>query len=231
MWQDTGNASSRDRNPPNFTSERWHTSQPSLRLDVSVGINVYESNFVCLHFALSGTAVLKSVRRALQSPSGNRYILSPECSIPTGGGGIYMCVCVWYLLYSPPSVHVWHKAVFRWVWSQGCGPDASGSPQKCLWLRRHSPKRGRLRNQAMNLTPPKSVKAWGTAPWGQRYLQWWGIPDQNRAAHYTAGRPKCDPITGEAHQSQGYIYIYICVCVCVCVCVWVENGLAKYWAR
>ena len=32
----------------------------------------------------------------------------------------------------PTSIWVWHKAVLRWVQSQGCSPDTSGSPKNAL---------------------------------------------------------------------------------------------------
>ena len=34
--------------PHNFTSGWWHTPKPSLRLDISLGINAYVLTFVCL---------------------------------------------------------------------------------------------------------------------------------------------------------------------------------------
>ena len=49
----------------------------------------------------------------------------------------------------------------------------------------HSSKEGR---QAINLTPSKRIKAWGTASWGQRDLQRRGTPDRKRAVDTTAGR-------------------------------------------
>ena len=35
----------------------------------------------------------------------------------------------WYLLYALPSLQEWHKAVFRWVRSQGHSQDAFSSPK------------------------------------------------------------------------------------------------------
>ena len=45
---------------------------------------------------------------------------------------------------------------------------ANPSSPSCCGLLWHSPKKGRLRRQAITLTPPRSVKARGTAPWGSR---------------------------------------------------------------
>ena len=50
----------------------------------------------------------------------------------------------------------------------------------------------RLRRRAINPTPPKRVKAWGAAPWGQRWcIQWWNTPERHAT---TAGRER--PTTG-----------------------------------
>ena len=48
----------------------------------------------------------------------------------------------------------------------GAGPKSTCGRrfQKCLGPRRHSPKKGRLRRQAINLTTPRRVKAWGDGP-------------------------------------------------------------------
>ena len=42
---------------PTFTSGWWHTPRPTLQLNVS-----YVSNFVCLHFAISNTEVVISLK-------------------------------------------------------------------------------------------------------------------------------------------------------------------------
>ena len=72
----------------------------------------------------------------------------------------------------------------------GAGPQLTRARHFEKYLRpcRHSPKEGCLRRQAINLTPPKKVKAWGTAPWGQRDLQCRGTPDLNHAVDTTTGR-------------------------------------------
>ena len=74
---------------------------------------------------------------------------------------------VWYVLIfviRPTSVRVWHKAVFQ------VGPVAGSKPrhvrqfQKCLGPHRLSPFLERLRRPAINLTPPRRVKAWEDGP-------------------------------------------------------------------
>ena len=53
----------------------------------------------------------------------------------------------WYLLYNPPSVQVWHKAVFRWVRVQGQSPHIPSSPKNasgsvCIPLKIYIRKKG-----------------------------------------------------------------------------------------
>ena len=62
-----------------------------------------------------------------------------------------------YLSSIPPTGRVWHKAFLRWVWAQGRSADALGIPK-------NASKKGHLRCQAINLTPPRRVKAQGDAP-------------------------------------------------------------------
>ena len=51
------------------------------------------------------------------------------------------------------------------------------------------PFSGRLRRRAINPTPPKRVKAWGTAPWGQRWcIQWWNTPDRTAQRYHGRSR-------------------------------------------
>ena len=69
-----------------------------------------------------------------------------------------------YLLTSPPNGQVWHKAFFTVGAGAGLEPTRVWQSQKCLRPRRHSPKEGRLRRLAINLTPPKRVKDWGDGP-------------------------------------------------------------------
>ena len=103
---DTWDAPSRDGNPWNFTSSWWHNPKPSLRLNVSAGINAYVSNFVCLHFALLDTEVLNSLeelcitrvatviflRQSAQLSVGSVYIvIHRHCFIMC----VCVCVCVW----------------------------------------------------------------------------------------------------------------------------------------
>ena len=42
------------------------------------------------------------------------------------------------------------------------------TPPQCLNPCRHSPKKRRLKHQALNLVPQEKVRAWGTALWGSR---------------------------------------------------------------
>ena len=76
VWLDTWDAPSRDQNPPNFTSGWWHTPKSSPRLNVSLGINAYVSNFVCLHFAQSDTEVLNSLEELLHYASGKLKVIN-----------------------------------------------------------------------------------------------------------------------------------------------------------
>ena len=62
--------------------------------------------------------------------------------------------------YAPSSIQVWHKAFFRWVRAHSHTPTHVRQSQKC-W---HFPKEGCLKCQAINLTPPMKVKAWGDGP-------------------------------------------------------------------
>ena len=63
------------------------------------------------------------------------------------------------------------------------------------------PFSGRLRRRAINPTPPKRVKAWGAAPWGQRWcIQWWNTPEQTEQLATTVGR-EC-PTTGHKAASS-----------------------------
>ena len=65
-----------------------------------------------------------------------------------------------YLSSVQPSGRVWYKVFFR---CPGAGPypRRARQLQKYLGPRRHSPKNGCLRRQAINLIPPRRVKAWG----------------------------------------------------------------------
>ena len=69
-----------------------------------------------------------------------------------------------YFSTVPPSEQEWHKAFLRWVRAQGCRPDSPGSSKKCLGPYRHSPEKGCLRCQAINLNLPRRVKAWLDCP-------------------------------------------------------------------
>ena len=64
----------------------------------------------------------------------------------------------------PPNRRVWHKAFLRWVRAQGHCPDTPGISKNNLRARWHSPKKGRLRLQAINLNPPRRVTVWWDGP-------------------------------------------------------------------
>ena len=62
-----------------------------------------------------------------------------------------------YLSSVPSTGRVWHKI-------RAQGRSHAKHFQKFRGLRRYSPKEGRLRCQAINLTSQKRVKAWGDGP-------------------------------------------------------------------
>ena len=57
LWLDTMDASSWDQNPPNFTLDRWHNTQPFGDLISAREFNAYVLTFVCLRFTQSDTGV------------------------------------------------------------------------------------------------------------------------------------------------------------------------------
>ena len=61
---------------------------------------------------------------------------------------------------------------FRWVRLQGLSPHVS--VLKMPWAPSAFPFSGCFRC----LTLLRRVKAWGMAPWGQRYNQWWDTPER-----------------------------------------------------
>ena len=63
-----------------------------------------------------------------------------------------------YLSSVPLTGRVWHKTFFKVVPGAGREPTRVQHSQKCLGPRRHSPKKGHLRRQAINLTSPRRVK-------------------------------------------------------------------------
>ena len=67
----------------------------------------------------------------------------------------------WYLSYVQPTGRVWYNALF--LVGQGDEPKP-GQAQKCLGPRRYSHKNGWLRREAIHLTIPRWVRAWGTVP-------------------------------------------------------------------
>ena len=68
-----------------------------------------------------------------------------------------------FLLSIPSLDKYGTRPFFRWVWAQSRSRCTRQSP-KYLGPCRHSSKEGRLRRQAINVTPPKRVKAWGDSP-------------------------------------------------------------------
>ena len=104
-----------------------------------------------------------------------------------------------YLSPGLPTRGMQHKAILRWV-RVSCRTQHS---PKYLRFRRNAPKKGHLKRQAINLTLPKRVKAVETAPLRPERSpvssKTW--PDPCRRQH---GWPKCDPTTGEAHQTRGF---------------------------
>ena len=95
----------------------------------------------------------------------------------------------------PPTGRVWHKAFLKVNSGAGPQPRQTQYSPKCLGPHGHSPKKSRLRCHAINLTPPKRVKACLDAPLKlevcpeRRHTR----PDPCRWYH---GPPKRDPSTG-----------------------------------
>ena len=65
------------------------------------------------------------------------------------------------------------KRLFRWIRAQGPWRRHARLLEKSLRTHRHSPKNGRLRRQALNLTPLKGVKTWGHGTLGLTKLTVW----------------------------------------------------------
>ena len=65
---------------------------------------------------------------------------------------------VWYLSYVPPTRWVWHKTFFRWVWAQSRSVDTPNRSKSALFPVQYSPKKGRLRHQAINLASPMRLE-------------------------------------------------------------------------
>ena len=72
-----------------------------------------------------------------------------------------------YLSFIPPTGRVQHKA---FLGGSGCKtvPWYTWWVKKCPRSRYHSPKKGHLRRQVINLAPPWRVRAWGTSSQGLR---------------------------------------------------------------
>ena len=69
-----------------------------------------------------------------------------------------------YLSAVPPTGWVWHKTFFKVGLGTEPKPRRTQHSQKCLEPCQHSPKKGCLKHQVINLTPPRRVKAWGDGP-------------------------------------------------------------------
>ena len=98
------------------------------------------------------------------------------------------------LPYAPPAYECGTRLFLRWVLSQGQSPTRQAVP-KMPWTPLAFPFSGRLRRWVINPTCPKRVKAWGTAPWGQRWcIQWWNTSERTVQHATIAGRER--PTTG-----------------------------------
>ena len=69
-----------------------------------------------------------------------------------------------YLSDIPPTWRVWHKSFFKVGSGTGPWPRRVRHSQKCLRTRRNSPKKGRLRHKAINLTLRGGLKPGKTVP-------------------------------------------------------------------
>ena len=69
-----------------------------------------------------------------------------------------------YLSSVPSTGRVWHKLFLRWARAQGRSPHAPDIFKNASGPVGIPLKIPRLRRQAINLTPPKRVKAWGNGP-------------------------------------------------------------------
>ena len=99
----------------------------------------------------------------------------------------------------PTCLRVWQKAVFRWVRSHGQSPHTSGSSENSSGSV-GIPLSGRLRRQAINLTPLRRVKAWKDGP--SRPEVYPGLSHTRPNCSARHGQPKCDPDTGESHAEK-----------------------------
>ena len=95
-----------------------------------------------------------------------------------------------YLSYTPPA---YERGTRPFLGGSGRRAEAQTRPTIPKMSQAPSvfPFLGRLRRQAINLNPPRRVKAWGTPPWGQSYILWWDTPDRTvqHAARLAKARP------------------------------------------
>ena len=69
----------------------------------------------------------------------------------------------------PPTGRVRHRAIFGEYRHRVVAQTLPVAP-KFLWSRWNSPKKGHLRHQAINLAPPRKVRAWRNGPPDSRIL-------------------------------------------------------------
>ena len=74
-----------------------------------------------------------------------------------------ICVSRWYLSSAPHNAQEWHKAFLKWSRCRAVAKIHPAFP-KYLGHRQHSPMKGRLRCQAINLTHPRRVKGKRNSP-------------------------------------------------------------------
>ena len=122
----------------------------------------------------------------------------------------------WYLSYSPASVRVYHKAVFRSVWLQSRSPYTSSNPQNASSPVSIPLKRDASGTRRLTWPPWRGLKPRETVPWGRQDFHRRGKPNMNHAVHNTASssvtqqlerRTNNDWCTGiclSAHQTDEY---------------------------
>ena len=98
---------------------------------------------------------------------------------------------IWLFIIRPTNAQKWHKAVFKVGPVAGPKPTRIRQGQKYLRPRRHSP----FWRKAINLTPPKRVKACGrrNSP----------VPSHTRQNRPEVWQPtECNPTTGEERSED-----------------------------
>ena len=77
--------------------------------------------------------------------------------IPTASSD-YLVSTLCYVSRAPPNGRIWHKAIFK------VSPGAPVGSKNALGPVGIPLKRGNLKHQAINIVPPRRVRAWGTVP-------------------------------------------------------------------